>query len=838
MTIGKFNKFFAKHGKVAWSIIFLLIGLPMVFVFGNFSLGSSLGGGGVSNKIAIVEGDELTIPEFTSHVRDMEVMRNLNATDPNQMVSYDLNRNEQLWELISKDVFFREFLANKINEEGLSSVSSAETAQFLTQMEALQDEGKPSRAKLENFVNVYATNLGVSKASLYAHVKNIIATNRLSAPLYDASTSPTIEAAISRIPTFMTASLYTATISMDNLAELEPITDSDVVAYYEENKDGELQLPEKRDVAFLMADVSHAMPKFEGTDEEAAAYYKEHSGEFTEKSFKAQAIEINVPYQEGDERKAKIALVNQVLEKAQEGEDFEALVLAHSDAADKEESKGLVENAKAYELPWGYEARAKAAGDVFKVEGDKTYIIKLLDVAEVPRTFEETKAEILGIMRGVKRAEHYNEEAHKLFEQSYDKEYKFDHVRISASPYGDIQQIQAKIADISAAFAANTPMGELASKYRDDREVNVTPGDIWRKFSYGVAPKSVMQKLETMKDGEVSRPIPVESPYSYEFHIIRRNEMREGKVSFDEMSSVIYRELEDRERVRLLSEYTSKINGLLKELKNTGMTKIPVSATDKLAELEKRVGAITNDEAISLVKQSDRSRSDRVDGLAGEAYGWLGRLFGSTTADNAVMTTLLGGTNDTRARNTVGFGWITGITEPTAPELTDELRKTIRETLEADAKTKQREDRIAAAKKAVQDVLENKDSNENPNNVMEPFGSSFGINEVTVKMSSSPGGKDNPAARQAIFDSNGTPVITYKDGEKEIIAIVREIRLDKVGLYAQADRESTAQTAAYALGSSWQNKIRENLDVRLTKSWQHLDSDEKEAAEQPAEATN
>ena len=272
MLIGKFNRYFAKHGKVTLLFVLIVICFPLVLLFGQQVeglRGGSLFGG---NEVVTVFGKPVGEREFMRQCVAVELF--YSVLRGGQWL--DLRPGSDTMRQIAQPVFQRLQVLHEARRLGLDPVSDEEVAKFIMELPSFKDEkGGFNREAFGVFKANYLTRRDLTAREFDGLVREEIATNRVMRRQLEPQvlTTPRVRLQMLADFTQCEAELLAFPYSDFNLEVI--VTDDEVRKVFDQEKGGKYKVPLKRRLLVATYRSQDFAPRLPVTDEEISRFYEE-----------------------------------------------------------------------------------------------------------------------------------------------------------------------------------------------------------------------------------------------------------------------------------------------------------------------------------------------------------------------------------------------------------------------------------------------------------------------------------------------------------------------------------------------------------------------------------
>ncbi len=316
-------------GWLAWVIV-ILITIP----FALWGINSYFEG---ANEIAVVTVNGEEISNYT-YQEELAVQRRVltdrfgSSFDP--AVLDNLNFKQQ----VVDGLVDRQLLTQFINQQNFRITDEQLSAIIQTLPEFLE-EGVFSQARYLQLLHANRLSVQGFEQSQRRNAK----VNQLRQGIIDSAFFTEMERDQILMLNQQSRIAQYALLKADKFVSEFDVTDDDVAAYYEKNI-SRYQTESKTKVNYIVLSVSSLTTSTTPSEEEIGARYEETKGQYKKaKSREASHILVSVSASASeDEKQAKLALANDILNKTEQGEDFAALAQQYSDDTGSKEKGGAL----------------------------------------------------------------------------------------------------------------------------------------------------------------------------------------------------------------------------------------------------------------------------------------------------------------------------------------------------------------------------------------------------------------------------------------------------------------------------------------------------------------
>jgi len=285
----------------------IIIGL-LVVSLSIWGMDAIVGGFSGEPEVATVNGEDITERDFLRVVQ-MESQRRLSSMerpDP-AMLNEDQIRKDVLDSLIQEQVLIQDAGA-----QGLA-LSDADIDALITQMPQFQVDGQFNRDRFVASVR----NLGMGVGEFREAMRKQYVVNQIRGGIMQSGLVADANASqLLRIQN-QTRSFRVVQISAEAVSDKIEITDADIEAFYQENKNAFKQ-PEQVDASYITLSLGALAEKIEISQEELEAYYEQRAGDLAREERRASHILI----EDGADAEQTLTAIQERLEA---GESFEEL---------------------------------------------------------------------------------------------------------------------------------------------------------------------------------------------------------------------------------------------------------------------------------------------------------------------------------------------------------------------------------------------------------------------------------------------------------------------------------------------------------------------------------
>lgn len=297
-------------------VLWLVVGVMVLFVFAQWGGGGQISGTGMADSAAEVGGERITIGEFQRAYEQTETQYRQAF---GEQFTEETARQLQLPLIVLGQLVDRQILLEEARRAGLR-VTDEELRRAILEFPAFQDPDGDWAGE-ENYRQVLRAS-GYSVEGFQEALRADLLIDKLRTTVERSIFVPDAEVEKSYRRQRERASIRHVELTGAD-AEVEPPTEAEVAAYYEEHRES-FRRPARRVVDYLLVDGAAIAESMEISEEEVRAWYEEHRAEFTtEEQVHARHILLRT----GEERTVEEARsqLEELRARAQAGEDFATL---------------------------------------------------------------------------------------------------------------------------------------------------------------------------------------------------------------------------------------------------------------------------------------------------------------------------------------------------------------------------------------------------------------------------------------------------------------------------------------------------------------------------------
>ena len=290
----------------------VIVGL-LIISLSIWGMDAIIGGFTGEPEVATVNGQDITEREFLRTVQMESQQRLMQMENPDQsLLDEDQIRRDVLDALIREAV-----LTQDAQSQGLE-LTDADIDSLITQMPQFQVDGQFNRDRFVATVR----NLGMGVAEFRESMRKNYVVNQIRAAIVQTGVVAPENAAHLLAIQNQTRDFRVLTLDGSSVQDKVDVTEADVQAYYDENRD-QFRQPEQVDAAYITLSQGALAESIEVSEDEVRAYYEERAEEYAREERRAAHILVEA----GDEGQEILATIQQRLE---DGESFAVLAEEYS----------------------------------------------------------------------------------------------------------------------------------------------------------------------------------------------------------------------------------------------------------------------------------------------------------------------------------------------------------------------------------------------------------------------------------------------------------------------------------------------------------------------------
>ncbi|MCY4274763.1 MAG: SurA N-terminal domain-containing protein [Gammaproteobacteria bacterium] len=375
-------------GWVAWAIV-ILITIP----FALWGINSYFEGGS-EVSIASVNGQELPLYSYQDSLQNRaQVLRQQmgDSFDPVILESLQIRRSV-LDSIIDQTIMDQYIVEQKfrISDEQLNqTIHNAEIFQAEGKFDAMQYRSilAASRYTPQQYEELERINQAVNQVRLGIINSAFVLDSEVDQLLSIQQQQREIQYSL---------------LEVDKFAEGIEVTEEEVKDYYDSNSE-DFMSPARMKVSYVELDVKSLSSRMEPSEQQIAGFYEENKGRYlTPENRRVRHILVAVDASATDQdRKTKLGLANDLLERLRSGEDFDQLAKQYSDDPGSKNNGGDLGIIARGQMvaPFEEAVYGMSEGDIEgPVETQYGYhIINLIELNEVQQqTLEEVREGVIG----------------------------------------------------------------------------------------------------------------------------------------------------------------------------------------------------------------------------------------------------------------------------------------------------------------------------------------------------------------------------------------------------------------------------------------------------------
>ncbi|WP_396622971.1 SurA N-terminal domain-containing protein [Marinobacter sp. W-8] len=290
----------------------VIVGL-LIISLSIWGMDAIIGGFTGEPEVATINGQDITEREFLRTVQMESQQRLMQMENPDQtLLDEDQIRRDVLDALIQQAV-----LTQDAQSQGLE-LTDADIDSLITQMPQFQVDGQFNRDRFVATVR----NLGMGVAEFRESMRKNYVVNQIRAAIAQTGVVAPENAAHLLAIQNQTRDFRVLTLDGSSVQDKVDVTEADVQAYYDENRD-QFRQPEQVDAAYITLSQGALAESLEVTEDELRAYYEERAEEYAREERRAAHILVEA----GDEGQETLGTIQQRLE---DGESFAVLAEEYS----------------------------------------------------------------------------------------------------------------------------------------------------------------------------------------------------------------------------------------------------------------------------------------------------------------------------------------------------------------------------------------------------------------------------------------------------------------------------------------------------------------------------
>lgn len=557
MVIGKFNRYFQKHGRITFMFILAVIALSMVIYIGPQGC-AGRGGLSVSGAIGSLNGVAFTYDDLNREMLAVNLSQNRLGERTSE------SELRQAW----PQVFLRLRWLQEAKRLGLDQVTDDELAAKIKGESYLQDKTGYSPELFANLKAALQRNHYTVDQWLETVREELVLQRVFNLFRYGA-TSTAQEAKVADEGARLQAEAEVARYySFQYLPSIVP-TDAELKAEYDQHaKDYTVKQQRAALVAlFPVPSASGPAP----TDAQVADYYKKHLGtEFTRQFVHAREIYLTLA--DDADKAARDAAHDKLaglLKQVKGGADFAQLALKHNeDPTAKDGDLGFFTREQRPDADAVFSIKDKECTAILDAPGGLR-ILQRLGAREEAQPLDSVRAQIVNKLQSAAADVVYEQQARKQYEQDLEKKYRQHevharHILLRFFPTDD-EKVKAdkrkQLDGIRQQVLKGGDFAALAKEFSQDPGSADKGGDLGF-FAKGTMVKEFDNAAWALKPGDLSEVFQT----SYGVHLMQKLEERDvtpfSAVRDDLISQL--REDDDNKRreavLKVASEFSDKLH--------------------------------------------------------------------------------------------------------------------------------------------------------------------------------------------------------------------------------------------------------------------------------------
>ncbi|HWP00271.1 MAG TPA: SurA N-terminal domain-containing protein [Methylococcus sp.] len=296
------------QGIFAWAML-ILVGIPFAF----WGINNYFDSGKESPVATVGERDFYERDLARAYQQDLANLVGLGDIDEKLIKRQSLER-------LIRD----ELVAQAAEREGLV-VPDSEVRAFVQTLPYFQTEGKFDKEKY----NLMLSAQGMNSAGFVAQVRRALTMEQLRRGIADSAFSTGQQ--VDRFYRLQNQEREVEFVTIPVEKGETDISPAAITQYYQSHPE-EFQSPETVSVSFLTLNLDDVAKSVQVTEEELKAYYEEQKESFTSaERRRVSHILVSADFSKPDEEKAALAKITQIRERIAQGEDFAKLAKELSD---------------------------------------------------------------------------------------------------------------------------------------------------------------------------------------------------------------------------------------------------------------------------------------------------------------------------------------------------------------------------------------------------------------------------------------------------------------------------------------------------------------------------
>ncbi len=543
MFISSFNRFFAKHKRITYTLIYGAIIIPFVLLYGDFS-GQWHPGSQKSQKIGEIYGKSIDRHHF---LQQLEAVKIKFLLDYNRYLG---TNNDEIIRALSSEVLNRLRALHVARELGIDYVTDNEIKIKIVSYPIFHgNDGKFDPAKFNNFKSSFLPQQGLSARDFDQIIRENIIVDRVEKRITESITVSETEARAAYLELFTKCETRTSEFpAIKYLSEVK-VSEEEVEKYFNDHLAEKYQVPVQTKLQVVTFSVADYQENVVVKDEEVAAYYEQNkTALYSPRQFKLRHIlvrtdEVGTVEEKQTKREACESLLNDL----KEGKDFAALAEAKSEDKATVNRGGDLSYINADSLATAYSTEFEEVVMALK-PGEISGVIATPYGYHLVQKMEERDVipldEVEGSIRNTLISQKEEIDARQFYDANKKDKYSQPevharHILIRTAPE-DTPAIKAekrqKLESILKEAREKNNFYELALQYSDDTGNSSKGGDLGF-FARGQMVKPFEDKAFSIKIGEISDIVET----SFGYHIIEKLEERDQQP-YDEVKNNLIRQ--------------------------------------------------------------------------------------------------------------------------------------------------------------------------------------------------------------------------------------------------------------------------------------------------------
>ena len=548
MIISQINKFCAKHGRITYLFIGIVIIIPFVFLYGDFGNTWS-SNSGRNPVIGEMNGQPITRSDF---------LNQLNAVKLNIYLDYQKYVgaiNDEIIQLLSKDILNRIRALHKAKDLKIDRVTEEEIKDRITTYPVFLKDNSFDKSKFTDFKNKFLQAQGISANEFDEIIRDNIVISRIEKRVTEAITVTETEARASYTENFTKCLAYTQSVPYYKFVNEIQVSIEEVEKHFTKNLEDKYRVPDEKNLVVAVFDSNIYLSSPEITVADMQNYYEANLKD----QYKKNQINLRHVLMRNSsdtpeaEKEKKRNLIGDLHQSLSEGKPFEEVAKDSSEdtvSARKGGEIGFIDSDK-IKNRYGEDVFAAAteleAGQLSDVlQSNLGYqIIQKIDERKIIPYIEVEKD-----IKRILEDERDELRAKKQYEQNKETDYSKEevharHILVKFSPE-DTDEVKTekreKLTKLLEEAREKNNFYELAKLHSEDPSNAPKGGDLGY-FGKGRMVKEFEETAFSMNKGDISDI--VETQFGY--HIIEKLDER-NQQPFVEVKADIIRKLKKEEK--------------------------------------------------------------------------------------------------------------------------------------------------------------------------------------------------------------------------------------------------------------------------------------------------